>query len=58
MSKKKPKPPAREAERLKIDVGWEQAAEKLLGVPAGSTPPRVTTPRKTAKRKSAKKSGR
>jgi hypothetical protein len=38
---------------LKLNVSWEEAAEKLLRTPPGSTPPRAVTPR--PKKKAAKK---
>jgi hypothetical protein len=42
---------------LKLDVPWEEAAERLLRTPPGKIPPRQVTPRKTAKKK-AKRGGK
>lgn len=46
MTSKKPKDKQSDGERLKLDVGWEEAAERLLNAPAKSTPPRPVKPRK------------
>ncbi len=35
-----------ESGRVKLDVSWEEAAERLLKTPAKSTPPRKVKPRK------------
>lgn len=45
---KTPKRDGPEPERLRVDVPWEEAAERLLSVPAKSTPPRPTRPKKKA----------
>lgn len=44
MMAKKPKG-AGGGERLKLDVSWEEAAERLLRTQAKSTPPRAVKPR-------------
>jgi len=49
MAKSKPKS---EPDRLKLDIGWEEAAERLLKSPPKSTPPRAVTPRKKSQGKS------
>ena len=46
MAKKPTTKPGPEGERLKLDVPWEEAARRLLSVPAKSTPPRRVAPRK------------
>lgn len=43
-AKKKPKEPG--GERLKLNVSWEDAADRLLKTPAGSVPPRKVKKRK------------
>lgn len=41
---------------LKLNVSWEEAAERMLRTPAGSTPPRPASPRKKrAKKKTTPK---
>jgi len=43
---KKPASHKREADRLKLNVPWGEAAKRLLNTPAGSTPKRQTKVRK------------
>lgn len=38
--------PKERSERLKLNVTWQEAAARMLKVPAGSTPPRAVKPRK------------
>jgi hypothetical protein len=40
------KKPSKEADRLKIEGNWEDAARKLLATPPRSAPPRGVKPRK------------
>jgi hypothetical protein len=39
--------------RLKLTVGWEEAAERLLRTPAKSTPARKVKPRKKGRKRPA-----